>query len=493
MLTRVLQAPASVISTTSSAQKEEEIRAKQPKIEASLVGHCLFTGLQQIRALGLGLLQPDEVKSLAASPHPRSPFKSAQHHLAQVVQAVAHRSVKQMNRLRETRLQQRQAGASELEAQRRAQARAVREAQEARRAREIREQQEARDLAPERLYHLVGRVLHGLTDPDMNEVPHIQGKVTGMLLEPFHDDLTRLANTLEDNEKSLVPLINEAVDMLLKCVKDNRAAREREQLAREVEVRSLNYKTRQRREAEGRVVIDSPVPANEYDEHFPALPFTCKLTAVSVPWAELFKVKYFGAESLPEEVNKAFNINNDTKSSSAAPGASDFAAVTAGASVPKAAPEIEKKDSGAGRKLFVSNVDFSDIELKAQDKKHGPWTSDKIDLVTRERRIELIGLFKQFGQVVDVQEHWSDRFVFITFARVADCKRALNTLKHYEKRKGLVREVRARLREKKQEPLGAPKANFYVRYPKFFSRMLNKKKQKKAVVSESDHVELVDD
>ncbi len=482
LTTAASQAPVSATSTTSSAQKEEELKAKQLKLEASLVAGCLFTGLQQIRAVGAGLLQSDELKTVTLGPNPRSPFKTAQHQLAQALHVVAHRSVVQMNRLRETRLQQRQAGAAELEAQRRAQLQAQREAQEARRARELREQQEARELAPERLHHLVGRVLSGLTDPDMNEVPRIQGKVTGMLLETFDGDLTRLANTLDDNEKSLVPTIKEAVDLLLKGIKDQRAAREREQQSREVAERSLNYKTRQRREAEARVTVESSAPATEYERHFPALPFTREPTVVSKTWAELFKIKYLGAEQLPEEVTKALSVSTEP-----APNTVNFAAVTVGAAVPKAEPEVEKKDSGAGRKLFVSNIDFSDIQLKAQDKKNGPWTSDKIDLVTRERRIELIALFKQFGQVVDVQEHWADRYIFVTFARVADCKRALNTLKHYEKRKGLVREVRARLRDKKQEPLAAPKANFYVRYPKFFTRMLDKKKQKKiAAVNESD-------
>lgn len=486
----VLQAPVSATSTTSSALKEEELKAKQLKLEAALVANCLFTGLQHIRAVGVGLLQSDELKTLTPGPNPRSPFKSAQHQLAQALHIVAHRSVVQMNRLRETRLQQRQTGATELEAQRRAQAQALREAQEARRARELREQQEARELAPDRLYQLVGRVISGVTDPDMKEVPSMQGKVTGMVLETFEGDLTRLANTLEDNEKSLVPTIKEGIDMLLGFVKENRAAREREQQEREAAARSLNYKTRQRREAQGHVVVEARAPTNEYETHFPALPFTREPIVVSETWASLFKMKYLGAEQLPEEVTKALNVTTQATPkdrSTAAPGTVNFAAVTAGAAVPKAEPEVEKKDSGAGRKLFVSNIDFADIQLKAQDKKHGPWTSDKIDLVTRERRIELIALFKQFGQVTDVQEHWADRYIFVTFARVADCKRALNTLKHYEKRKGLVRELRARLRDKKQEPLASPKPNFYVRYPKFFTRMVDKKKQKKiAAVNESD-------
>lgn len=483
-------APVSVSSTPSSAQKEEELKAKQLKLEASLVGHCLFAGLQQIRALSVGLLKPDELKTLTPGPSPRSPFKTAQHHLAQSLHIVAHRSVVQMNRLRDARQQQRQAGANELEAQRRAKAQALLEAQEARRAREIREQQEARELAPERLHQLVGRVLSGLNDPDTKEVASMQGKVTGMVLDTFNGDLTRLANTLEENEKSLVPSIKEAADVLLGSVKKQRAERERDQHAREAEARSLNYKTRQRREAQGLVVVDTPAPANEYEQHFPSLPFTREPTVFSETWAGLFKIKYLGAEKLPEEVTKALSVSNEAApndpKATAAPGAVNFAAVTAGAAVPKAEPEVEKKDSGAGRKLFVSNVDFSDIQQKAHDKK-APWTSDKIDLVTRERRIELIALFKQFGQVVDVQEHWADRYIFVTFGRVADCKKALNTLKHYEKRKGLVREVRARLRDKKQEPLAAPKANFYVRYPKFFTRLLDKKKQKKvAAASESD-------
>lgn len=480
-----MQAPVSVASTPSPAQKEEELKAKQLKLEASLVGQCLFAGLQQIRALSAGLLKPEELKTLTPCPSPRSPFKTAQHHLAQSLHIVAHRSVVQMNRLRDARQQQRQAGANELEAQRRAKAQALLEAQEARRAREVREQQEARELAPERLHRLVGRVLSGLSDPDLEDVSSLQGKVTGMLLDTFNGDLTRLANTLEESEKSFVPTIKDAVDVLLSSVRQQRAAREREQQAREVEARSLNYKTRQRREAQGRVVPDTPAPANEYEQHFPALPFTRESkVVVSETYAGLFKMKYLGAEQLPEEVTKALSVSTEAESG-AATRTVNFAAVTAGAAVPKAEPEVEKKDSGAGRKLFVSNIDFADIQQKAHDKK-APWTSDKIDLVTRERRIELIALFKQFGQVVDVQEHWAERYIFVTFGRVADCKQALNTLKHYEKRKGLVREVRARLRDKKQEPLGAPKANFYVRYPKFFTRMLDKKKQKKvAAVSES--------
>lgn len=479
-------APISVASSPSSAQKEEEAKAKQLKLEAALVGQCLFAGLQQIRALSVGLLKSDELKTLTPGPSPRSPFKTAQHHLAQSLHIVAHRSVVQMNRLRDARMQQRQAGANEVEAQRRAKAQALLDAQEARRAREIREQQEARDLAPERLHQLVGRVLSGLTDPDMKEVSSLQGKVTGMVLDTFNGDLTRLANTLEENERSLVPNIKEAVDVLLSSVKQQRSEREREQQAREVQARSLNYKTRQRREAQGRAQADGPAPANEYEQHFPSLPFAREPTVISETWAGLFKMKYLGAEELPEEVTKALNISNEAPNGPNATAPVNFAAVTAGAAVPKVAPEVEKKDSGAGRKLFVSNIDFSDIQQKTHDKK-APWTSDKIDLVTRERRIELIALFKQFGQVVDVQEHWADRYIFVTFGRVADCKRALNTLKHYEKRKGLVREVRARLRDKKQEPLGAPKANFYVRYPKFFTRMLDKKKQKKAAaVTESD-------
>jgi hypothetical protein len=177
-------------------------------------------------------------------------------------------------------------------------------------------------------------------------------------------------------------------------------------------------------------------------------------------------------------------------------------------------PSIRKKiipPSYAGQKIFLGGITFQDIiekslssavqkaralerlktgyrtqkipkkklEKKMASFNPDVWEAEKVKMV-RELRIERIKrLCENFGPVIDYQEHWADGYLFVTYKNKDDAESALKTLKHSEMRKGLCRDIKEKLRGLSKDALGAPRADFYVRWPEYYTKQKAKKKAAK--------------
>jgi len=143
--------------------------------------------------------------------------------------------------------------------------------------------------------------------------------------------------------------------------------------------------------------------------------------------------------------------------------------------------EEEKKPiiSFAGFKVFYGGIKFADIDAKATDETD-TWAASKIQQVKTDRKEVFLKTYcEKFGNVVEVQEHWDEGYIFVVFDNKADTKAALETLRDFKTRKALAKEARAQLIAEKREKLITPDPSFYLRWPKFYQRILKTKKDKK--------------
>jgi len=143
--------------------------------------------------------------------------------------------------------------------------------------------------------------------------------------------------------------------------------------------------------------------------------------------------------------------------------------------------EVKPIISFAGFKIFYGGIKFKDIEATASaEQPTSPWPTAKIESIKDERKTLFLAIYcEKFGNVVEVQEHWDEGYIFVVFDNKADCKHALETLGDFKARKALAKEARAQLISEGKEKLITPDPSFYVRWPNFYKRILKKKKDKK--------------
>jgi len=139
-------------------------------------------------------------------------------------------------------------------------------------------------------------------------------------------------------------------------------------------------------------------------------------------------------------------------------------------------PVIEKKPTDAGLKVFLGGFAFDDITKKATNEK---WSDAKAAEVKAGRIEEIKRMAAAFGAVTAWEEKWDEGFAFVTYEKKEDAARALKTLSQFDHRKGLSKMARARLVAANKEKLMAPPYSFYVRWPKFYQRIIETNKSKK--------------
>jgi len=141
--------------------------------------------------------------------------------------------------------------------------------------------------------------------------------------------------------------------------------------------------------------------------------------------------------------------------------------------------EIKPIISFAGFKIFYGGIKFKDIEAMATNELT-PWPTTKIENIKDERKALFLATYcEKFGNIVEVQEHWDEGYIFVVFDNKADCKNALETLCDFKTRKALAKEARVQLIAEGKEKLITPDPSFYVRWPNFYKRILKQKKDKK--------------
>lgn len=134
--------------------------------------------------------------------------------------------------------------------------------------------------------------------------------------------------------------------------------------------------------------------------------------------------------------------------------------------------------SFAGFKIFYGGIKFADIDAMADN--DSPWSAAQIENIKNERKLLFLATYcEKFGNVVEVQEHWDEGYIFVVFDNKADSKNVLDTLRDFKTRKALAREARAQLIASGKEKLITPDHTFYVRWPNFYKRILRQKKDKK--------------
>jgi hypothetical protein len=124
--------------------------------------------------------------------------------------------------------------------------------------------------------------------------------------------------------------------------------------------------------------------------------------------------------------------------------------------------EQTKRDPGGevGREVFVGNIEFDDLKnLNVKAKV-------LYNLIEKRREL-LMDIFKSFGQVTFVRPYWNKQYLFVIFQEPAGAERCIATLKEYENRLKLIKQMRKTLKTQSLSPLAAPKPSFYVRWPKY--------------------------
>eukprot|EP01130_Rhizamoeba_saxonica_P002037 TRINITY_DN11841_c0_g1_i1.p1 TRINITY_DN11841_c0_g1~~TRINITY_DN11841_c0_g1_i1.p1 ORF type:complete len:498 (-),score=101.52 TRINITY_DN11841_c0_g1_i1:29-1522(-) len=137
----------------------------------------------------------------------------------------------------------------------------------------------------------------------------------------------------------------------------------------------------------------------------------------------------------------------------------------------------KKVVSHAGRKIFVGKIRIDDI-LETGDKQI--WDEDTINQYINHRVQELQDVFRVYGEVEEFSEDWGNRgFGFVVYQYAKDAKLAVNRLKDFKDRRVISREIKANLRDQGLDILMAPLPNYYVRWPKYYQRMLQNKRKRR--------------
>lgn len=94
-------------------------------------------------------------------------------------------------------------------------------------------------------------------------------------------------------------------------------------------------------------------------------------------------------------------------------------------------------------------------------------------------RIELFKkIFNRFGPTIDVQEHWEEGYIFVTYKFKDDAEMAVKTLKSADARKAVVREIKEELVAKNKDKSLAPRHDFYIRWPEYYVKWTAKRREK---------------
>lgn len=186
-------------------------------------------------------------------------------------------------------------------------------------------------------------------------------------------------------------------------------------------------------------------------------------------------------------------------------------------------PSIRKKiipPSYVGQKIYVSGILFDDLiaktePLEVQKKKleklldrnrrkglmskkkmkkklEKPivvWTTDQLAAKVKQRRQLVKKVFERFGKVIDVQEQWDDSYIFVTYKSKDDAETAVKTLKNSDARKAIIREIKEDLISKKEDTSVAPRHDFYVRWPEYYTKWKAKRREKEKEERKSKQAE----
>jgi hypothetical protein len=162
------------------------------------------------------------------------------------------------------------------------------------------------------------------------------------------------------------------------------------------------------------------------------------------------------------------------------PGALKALPVVAASEIVKPSAWVQKKPSKPpkppsdyGLKIFIAGVKFDDLVEKATKEN---WATTKVDAIKSQRIAELKKIVSNFGAIDKWQEAWDDGYAFATFVSKEDAARAVKTLSSFDHRKGLCKQSRARLLVEGRDKVSVPSHSFYVRWPKFYQRIVTKNK-----------------
>jgi len=144
--------------------------------------------------------------------------------------------------------------------------------------------------------------------------------------------------------------------------------------------------------------------------------------------------------------------------------------------VPKST--VFKPPTEAGLKVFIGGVSFEDIVKRGSQEQ---WNDARLSVVKSGRIEELKNMVAAFGKIKKWQEAWDEGYAFATFAKPEDAERALRTLSQFVNRKGLCKQIRARLISQTKEKLMAPSPSFYIRWPAFYQKIVDRNAEKKGV------------
>jgi len=136
----------------------------------------------------------------------------------------------------------------------------------------------------------------------------------------------------------------------------------------------------------------------------------------------------------------------------------------------------------AGFKIFVGGIDFNDLLKKEEI------STDEEILQAKNTRIQLFkeGILLRFGPIRDFQEHWDKGYCFASYESNSDAIVAVKTLKIYQERLNICEQLSQGKSDK--EKLCIPKPSFYVRWPTFYTNILEKKIKQKQLKKKKSQI-----